>query len=69
MLDFALINTAYFSMGVGEKLYFELIYKSNNKKRGGMKRLKAIFSDLISDLNPHAHSLDEQNAMTSSITS
>ena len=56
-------------MGVGEKFYFELICKSNNKKRGGMKRLKAIFSDLISDLNPHVHSLDEQNAMTSSITS
>ena len=65
-LIFALINTAYFSMGVGEKLYFELIYES---KRGGMKGLKAIFPYLISDLNPHAHSLDEQNAMSSSIIS
>ena len=53
-------------MGVGEKLYFELIYES---KRGGMKGLKAIFPYLISDLNPHAHSLDEQNAMSSSIIS
>ena len=68
-LIFALKNTAYFSMGVGEKLYFELIYESNNKKRGGMKGLKAIFPYLISDLNAHAHSLDEQNAMSSSIIS